>query len=153
MQTFIVNVWMILTICITTQSPLLSPCLHHLVALPMIKQVTFSVDIGQWQNVAYLFDTRVAQKCSLRNAEKLSYLKLSELRESPSLIQSLPLTPDNYEVAWTLRGKWYNNRHLIVSHHIDALNASHKTLRMLDLNLRMEWELTIVDPTTLPTLS
>ncbi|KAJ8887604.1 hypothetical protein PR048_013821 [Dryococelus australis] len=60
--------------------------------------------------------------------EKLLYLKTSVLREPLSLIQFLPLTPDNYEVACTLLGKWYNNRCLIGSHNFDALiNVSHIT--------------------------
>ncbi|KAJ8898087.1 hypothetical protein PR048_003447 [Dryococelus australis] len=40
--------------------------------------------------------------------------------EPSALVQSLPLRGDNFEVAWILLVKRYDNKQFIMSHHIDA---------------------------------
>ncbi|KAJ8895684.1 hypothetical protein PR048_001020 [Dryococelus australis] len=97
--------------------------------------------------------------------EKLSDLKLSFQREPLSLKQYLPLTDENYRVAWSLLQKHYNNKCLMVSHQIKALASApqvsveswdplllHLHEGKLNISLQREWKLILTSPSTLPSL-
>ncbi|KAJ8896144.1 hypothetical protein PR048_001487 [Dryococelus australis] len=72
-------------------------------------------------NFSNLFESLIINNKDLSNVELFPYLKQALEGEPLALVQSLPLTGENFEVAWTLLVKLYDSKRLIMSHHIDAI--------------------------------
>lgn len=79
------------------------------VRLPQIKLQTFSGEIDEWLSFRDLFTSLIHWKTDLPDVEKLHYLKGCLQGEPRTLIDSLPITTANYQVAWDLLLKRYNN--------------------------------------------
>ncbi|XP_055590898.1 uncharacterized protein LOC129742979 [Uranotaenia lowii] len=82
---------------------------HHTldhVRLPQIKLQTFSGNIDEWMSF---------------HVEKFHYLKGCLQGEPKSLVDSLQITRANYQVAWDLLVKRYNNSKLLKKKQIQAL--------------------------------
>ncbi|XP_063243611.1 uncharacterized protein LOC134542933 [Bacillus rossius redtenbacheri] len=108
------------------------------VALPKITLPSFEGSIKNWPNFSNLFCTLVANNSDLSSVEKLAYLKTALSGEPLSMIQALPMSEVNFDVAWKLLVGRYENKRLIVSVHVEALLQapsasadSPKTLRQL----------------------
>jgi len=57
----------------------------------------------------------------LDNVKKFHYLLSSVTTEAHQLIQNLPVTQQNFHVAWNLLCDRYNNEHLIAAAHVKSL--------------------------------
>jgi hypothetical protein len=94
---------------------------HSNVRLPKIQLKTFSGDISQWIAFHNVFEVTVHKNKSLTNIEKFQYL-LSCLSNEPfNLIKALPLTSNNYDIAYDTLLKRYHNPRILKSHHINHL--------------------------------
>ncbi|XP_063240264.1 uncharacterized protein LOC134541050 [Bacillus rossius redtenbacheri] len=91
------------------------------VALPKISLPKFDGSPQQWANFSNLFVTLVANNADISSVEKLAYLKTALNGEPLGMVQSLPISEANYEVAWKLLVGRYENKRLIVSVHVEAL--------------------------------
>ncbi|XP_063218586.1 uncharacterized protein LOC134528849 [Bacillus rossius redtenbacheri] len=91
------------------------------VALPKISLPKFDGSPQQWANFSNLFITLVANNADISSVEKLAYLKTALNGEPLGMVQSLPISEANYEVAWKLLVGRYENKRLIVSVHVEAL--------------------------------
>ncbi|XP_062716443.1 uncharacterized protein LOC134291954 [Aedes albopictus] len=60
---------------------------------------------------------------NLADVDKFTYLRSSTTGEALQELNSVELTGDNYEVAWKMLEKKYENKKLIVKAHLDALFA------------------------------
>ena len=91
------------------------------IRLPKIQLKTFNGDISQWIAFFNLFDTTVHKNQSLTNTEKFQFL-LSSLQHEPlNLIKSLPLTNENYLIAYDILVKRYHNPRILQSLHLNHL--------------------------------
>lgn len=91
------------------------------VRLPKIQLKTFSGDISQWIAFQNVFEVTVHKNQSLTNIEKFQYL-LSCLTDEPfNLIKALPLTNENYSIAYDTLSKRYHNPRILKSLHINHL--------------------------------
>ncbi|XP_062703569.1 uncharacterized protein LOC134286024 [Aedes albopictus] len=79
------------------------------VRLPQIKLQTFNGDIDDWLSFRDLFTSLIHWKVDLPEVEKFHYLKGCLQGEPKALIDPLPITKANYQVAWDSLLKRYNN--------------------------------------------
>ncbi|XP_055633085.1 uncharacterized protein LOC129773498 [Toxorhynchites rutilus septentrionalis] len=79
------------------------------VCLPQIKLQTFDGDIDAWLSFRDLFSSLIHLKADLPEVEKFHYLKGCQMGEPKNLIDPLPITKANYQTAWDMLMKRYNN--------------------------------------------
>ncbi|XP_055632631.1 uncharacterized protein LOC129773103 [Toxorhynchites rutilus septentrionalis] len=79
------------------------------VRLPQIKLQTFDGDIDAWLSFSDLFSSLIHLKADLPEVEKFHYLKGCLMGEPKNLIDPLPITKANYQIAWDMLMKRYNN--------------------------------------------
>ncbi|XP_071055150.1 uncharacterized protein [Onthophagus taurus] len=111
------------------------------VASPKLNKLTLPIFDGThklWPTFYDLFRTMVHENESLSNVAKFQYLLTSLKDEAFNLIKSLPVTEDNYLIAYnTLKGRYQNKRYLATIyynelHHMKPLSDnSSKSIRFL----------------------
>jgi len=84
------------------------------IRLPRLALPSFSGDIQQWSSFRDIFQSTVKNNVSISNALKLVHLKSALSGEASRLIQSIPLTNDNFDNAWAqLLHRYENERELL----------------------------------------
>ena len=63
----------------------------------------------------------IINKQALDNVKNFHYLLSSATNEAHRLIQNLPVTQQNFHVAWNLLCDKYNNERLIAAAHVKTL--------------------------------
>ncbi|XP_053691932.1 uncharacterized protein LOC128740418 [Sabethes cyaneus] len=91
------------------------------VRLPQIKLQTFNGDIDEWLSFRDLFTSLIHWKEDLPEVEKFHYLKGCLQGEPKTLIDPLQITRANYQVAWALLLKRYNNCKQLRKRQVQAL--------------------------------
>ncbi|XP_058456985.1 uncharacterized protein LOC131434335 [Malaya genurostris] len=91
------------------------------VRLPQIKLQTFNGDIDEWLGFRDLFTSLIHWKTDLPEVEKFHYLKGCLQGEPKALIESLQITRANYQVAWEMLLKRYNNSKQLKKRQIQSL--------------------------------
>ena len=112
------------------------------VRLPVINLPTFDGQYKTWVHFHDTFQDIIAKNDKLYDIQRFHNL-ISALKGEPhQLIQNLPISSDNFLVAWNTICKRYENKKLIATQHIKALlslPACHKAtaseLRQLNNNL------------------
>jgi hypothetical protein len=79
------------------------------VKLPEIKLPTFGGVVTEWQSFKDLFKSAVHDRTDVAKSNKLSYLKSCLDGDAKQLISSMQSTDDNYDIAWDLLEKRYEN--------------------------------------------
>ncbi|XP_055623509.1 uncharacterized protein LOC129766934 [Toxorhynchites rutilus septentrionalis] len=79
------------------------------VRLPQIKLQTFNGNIEEWYSFRDLFTSLIHLKSDLPEVEKFHYLKGCLQGEAKALIDALQITKANYQIAWDMLLKRYNN--------------------------------------------
>jgi hypothetical protein len=90
------------------------------IKLPTIEIPKFG---GQKTEFKYFYDTfssLIINNQVLDNVKKLHYLLSSVTNEAHQLIQNLPVTQQNFHVAWSLLCDRYNNERLIAAVHVKS---------------------------------
>jgi hypothetical protein len=72
------------------------------VKLPSIELPSFDGTVSKWFHFRDTFDSLIIQNRTLPNVQKLHYLLSSLKGEAKALISNLPITNDNFSVAWGL---------------------------------------------------
>uniref|UniRef100_A0A8D8SQJ6 Integrase catalytic domain-containing protein n=2 Tax=Cacopsylla melanoneura TaxID=428564 RepID=A0A8D8SQJ6_9HEMI len=81
--------------------------------LPKLEIPVFTGELHEWSNFYALFETTIDKNKSLSNIEKFQYLKTFLGGPALSLIESLPLSPANYPIAYkTVVDRYQNKRNL-----------------------------------------
>ncbi|XP_062713273.1 uncharacterized protein LOC134290219 [Aedes albopictus] len=91
------------------------------VRLPQIKLQSFNGDIDEWLGFRDLFTSLIHWKPDLPEVEKIHYLKGCLQGEPRSLIDPLKITKANYQVAWDMLLKRYNNSKQLKKRQIQSL--------------------------------
>ncbi|XP_065091455.1 uncharacterized protein LOC135712392 [Ochlerotatus camptorhynchus] len=91
------------------------------VRLPQIKLHTFNGNIDEWLSFRDLFMSLIHWKAELPEVEKLHYLKGCLQGEAKALIEPLSITAANYQVAWDMLLKRYNNSKQLRKRQVQAL--------------------------------
>lgn len=90
-------------------------------ALPRIKLPTFAGDYQTWRAFHDLFSSLIKDNAELSTVQKLHYLKTCLTGEAARIICNLPLTGDNFMVAWTLLLSRYENKRSLITTQLDKI--------------------------------
>ncbi|XP_058827607.1 uncharacterized protein LOC131687531 [Topomyia yanbarensis] len=91
------------------------------VRLPQIKLQTFNGDVDEWLTFRDLFTSLIHWKVDLPEVEKFHYLKGCLQGEPKSLIDPLQITKANYQVAWEMLLRRYNNSKQLKKRQVQSL--------------------------------
>lgn len=88
---------------------------------PKLEIPVFSGNYHQWTSFKDLFIETIHNNRALSNAQKMQFIKTKVRGEAERLIQHLPISSENYSVAWDILNHRYNNLRLIFSSHVNIL--------------------------------
>lgn len=95
---------------------------NQLFQLPRISLPEFSGGYENWPSFRDNFTVMVDKK-NIAAVQKLQYLRLALSGSAAQVINSLEITDVNYQVAWELLTKRFENKRLIVQSHLSKLFA------------------------------
>jgi hypothetical protein len=108
------------------------------VKLPALNLPQFSGSYTEWLPFYDTFNSLINNNANLNNCQKFHYLKSCLKGEASATIESLTISTDNYNAAYELLIKRYNNIRLIAQEHVLAIinspvisKANHVSLRKL----------------------
>ncbi|XP_011863741.1 PREDICTED: uncharacterized protein LOC105559776 [Vollenhovia emeryi] len=90
-------------------------------SLPRIKLPNFSGDYQSWRTFHDLFSSLIRDNADLSSIEKMHYLKTCVTGEAARLVGNLPVTGDNFAVAWSLLISRYENKRFLISAQLDRI--------------------------------
>lgn len=94
---------------------------QNVINLPQIKIEPFAGRLEDWSSFHDLYHSLIHANNNLSQIQKFYYLKSVLREEALRVINTVELTAENYNVAWTLLLERYNKRPLLVKRHIAAL--------------------------------
>ncbi|XP_051161128.1 uncharacterized protein LOC127281454 [Leptopilina boulardi] len=89
--------------------------------LPQAVLPTFSGKIEEWLSFKDTFTTMIHKRDDITNVEKLQYLKSVLKDEALRKVQVFSFTEENYERAWKLLQKSYEDKRTLISQHLNLL--------------------------------
>lgn len=89
--------------------------------LPTLKLPTFSGSIEKWLEFRDIFLSLVHNNNQLDEIQKFYYLRSCLQGDAAQVVESIPVTLDNYDVAWTSLTDRYENKRLIVFSYVKSL--------------------------------
>lgn len=96
------------------------PTIEH-VRLPQIKLQTFDGNIDEWLSFHELCTSLIHLKEDLPDVEKFYYLKGCLAGEAKALVNSLAITRANYQIAWDILTKHYDDSKQLKRRQVQAL--------------------------------
>lgn len=109
---------------------------HHTVKLPTIILPTFDGTYEKWLNFHDTYSSLIHSSQTLTVIEKFHYLKSTLSGGALQLIQSIEVTNENYDVAWTLLKERFTNKKLLIKKHVNALFELKSVSKENSTNLR-----------------
>ncbi|XP_063920800.1 uncharacterized protein LOC135135633 [Zophobas morio] len=107
------------------------------ITLPALKLPEFSGSYSDWTSFRDTFKSVIHENSSLSNIEKFHYLRSTLKGEAFRAIESLSPVNVNYEIAWDLLNKRFQNKRLIIVHeHIKNILDAPAVTRANQENLR-----------------
>ncbi|XP_065075285.1 uncharacterized protein LOC135699031 [Ochlerotatus camptorhynchus] len=91
------------------------------VRLPDVKLPVFDGKLENWLNFHDLFVSLVHSSVGLSNIQKFYYLRSSLSNAALQLIQTIPISANNYPVAWNLLLEHFQNPARLKQTYVDAL--------------------------------
>ncbi|XP_055632528.1 uncharacterized protein LOC129773006 [Toxorhynchites rutilus septentrionalis] len=86
-----------------------SPSQMSCIKLPDVKLPVFNGQFESWLNFHDLFDSLVHSSTNLSTIQKFYYLRSSLAGEALKVIQTIPITSDQYAVAWKMLVDHFSN--------------------------------------------
>lgn len=91
------------------------------VKLPQASLPNFTGKIEEWLSFKDSFRSMIHDRDDITNCEKLQYLKSVLKDEALRKVQVLSITDDNYQRAWDLLQKAYEDARTLISRHLSLL--------------------------------
>jgi len=91
------------------------------IRLPKLELPTFTGKYDEWSPFFDAFQSIIHTNVSITAVQKLQYLKGCLKGDASKVISSLEISALNYEVAWNLLKKRYDNKRIIVQAHVRAI--------------------------------
>ncbi|XP_066581625.1 uncharacterized protein [Prorops nasuta] len=98
------------------------------IRLPVIDLPKFSGDYLEWNNFYETFSSIVHDKVYVSGRDKFHYLKSCLQGEAATVIKSLAITSENYEIAWDTLVARYTDKRMITDTFLDQISQA-PTLR------------------------
>ncbi|KOX67764.1 hypothetical protein WN51_08192 [Melipona quadrifasciata] len=76
---------------------------------------------GEWGRFRDSFESLITRNASLSNLERYLYLRSAVKGEPARALKTLPVSGSNYDAAWELLRKRYEDTNELVDYHLDAL--------------------------------
>lgn len=92
-------------------------------SLPRIKIPQFVGIYAEWPTFRDLYQSVIGENAAISNVERFHYLRLSVQGQAEKLICSLPVTGENYERAWSILCKHYDNKRELIRFNFAAFTA------------------------------
>ncbi|XP_076302005.1 uncharacterized protein LOC143220175 [Lasioglossum baleicum] len=89
--------------------------------LPRLQMPTFDGALEIWESFRDQFASMVINNHNLSNVEKMQYLCLALKNEAKAAIMHLPITEENFEIAWNIIQSRYANQRRLIATHLHAL--------------------------------
>lgn len=96
---------------------------NHSLRLPRIEIAQFDGSYDTWQNFHDIFNATVHSNRHLTGAVKMQHLKAALKGDAATIISALTITDANYEIAWNTLKKRYENKRVLISHHLNKLTT------------------------------
>lgn len=93
---------------------------HH-IQIPRLNVPMFNGQYEEWQSFHDLYVAAVHSNHTIQPVHKLQYLKSLLKGEAELLLKAMPITDDNYEIAWRTLSDRYNNRRALINTHLQKL--------------------------------
>ena len=94
---------------------------HKLVKLPTIQLPKFSGSYNNWLEFRDTFTSLIHLNDEIDEINKFHYLRASLEGSAAVVIQSIKSSAKNYVTVWTLLCERFDNKRLLVQHHVSAL--------------------------------
>lgn len=91
------------------------------IQLPQLNIKPFHGNYKNWLNFENSFKSIIHNNNSLNKTQRFQYLKSVVKDDALRAIEHLTLTDSNYDEAWKILEKRFNNRRLIVNDHVTAI--------------------------------
>lgn len=91
------------------------------VSLPKIQLPKFDGSLLQWRSFRDIYVSLVHDNTTIGDAERFHYLISCLTGSALGLIRSVPLSADNYKVAWEALSNRFDNKRMLASAHVDKL--------------------------------
>ncbi|XP_039304707.1 uncharacterized protein LOC105206576 [Solenopsis invicta] len=91
------------------------------IKLPPINLPTFDGSYDQWPNFRDTFKAIIDENTNLSDIKKLYYLRLAFKGVAAEILGSMELSAGNYDVAWNILENRFENKRVLVHHHVQAL--------------------------------
>lgn len=88
------------------------------VKLPRIQIPKFDGSFNKWPEFRDLFTALVHKKKNVPNVQKMQYLKSNLENEAADIIRHLQITDVNYETAWSLIERRFNNKKMLLTNYL-----------------------------------
>lgn len=88
--------------------------------LPALNLPTFSGSYEKWPGFSDVFKSSVHNDRRYSDAQRLVYLRSCLTGKASDKIESLETTDANYQVAWRILEKYYDDPYLVINNHIKA---------------------------------
>ncbi|XP_066583987.1 uncharacterized protein [Prorops nasuta] len=92
------------------------------IRLPVIDLPKFSGDYLKWNNFYETFSSIVHDKVYVSGRDKFQYLKSCLQGEAATVIKSLAITSENYEIAWDTLVARYTDKRMITDTFLDQIS-------------------------------
>ncbi|XP_066599853.1 uncharacterized protein [Prorops nasuta] len=92
------------------------------IGLPIIDLPMFSGDYLEWNNFYETFRSIVHDKVYVSGRDKFHYLKFCLQGEAATVIKSLAITSENYEIAWDTLVARYTDKRMITDTFLDQIS-------------------------------
>ncbi|XP_038106691.1 uncharacterized protein LOC119766301 [Culex quinquefasciatus] len=99
-----------------TQHPI-----HDHVRLPQIQLQKFDGKLDEWLSFRDLYTSLIHWKKDLPDIEKFQYLKGCLLGKPRTMVDGLYMSAKNYQVAWDILTKYYNDNNLLKRSQVETL--------------------------------
>lgn len=105
----------------TVTQPIIEVSQSPNIKLPVVNIHSFSGNLQEYKSFIDLFTALITKNSKLSESEKLYYLRSYLTGEALQIVNKLPVTNDNFEIALELLDKRFNNKKQIVNSHIHQL--------------------------------
>ncbi|XP_024873244.1 uncharacterized protein LOC112455514 [Temnothorax curvispinosus] len=101
-----------------------APARASSIKLPKIPLPQFAGDLALWPSFIALFNASIHESQDLSSMKKYQYLVASLKGEALNVVKNLPLSADNYAIAYDALVSRYQNKRDLTDYHVDSmLNA------------------------------
>eukprot|EP00102_Acyrthosiphon_pisum_P021653 XP_016658863.1 PREDICTED: uncharacterized protein LOC103309027 [Acyrthosiphon pisum] len=96
---------------------------QQFISLPKIDLPTFDGNLLEWRSYRDIFVSLVHDNSLIGDAQRFHFLLASLKGDALKVIKSIPLSANNYALAWDAISKRFDNKRLLASAHLDKLFA------------------------------